>query len=83
MAKLKEPLSSGTKRVQMDLPPKSVERLKRLQELTEAASYAELTDGRVYSNRYHFLFQLAGGKVLHVKEYMDTHHAFEIFLPSS
>lgn len=42
MAKLKEPLSSGTKRVQMDLPPKSVERLKRLQELTEAASYAEV-----------------------------------------
>jgi hypothetical protein len=26
----------------MDLPPKSVERLKRLQELTEAASYAEV-----------------------------------------
>jgi hypothetical protein len=42
MAKFKEPLSSGTKRVQMDLPPKSVERLKRLQELTEAASYAEV-----------------------------------------
>jgi hypothetical protein len=42
MAKIKEPLSSGTKRVQMDLPPKSVERLKRLQELTEAASYAEV-----------------------------------------
>ncbi|MGN6154772.1 MAG: hypothetical protein ACTHN4_03455 [Sphingomicrobium sp.] len=42
MAKLKEPLSSGTKRVQMDLPPKSVERLKRLQEYTEAVSYAEV-----------------------------------------
>ena len=32
----------GTKRIQMDMPPKSVERLKRLQEVTEAASYAEV-----------------------------------------
>jgi hypothetical protein len=30
------------KRVQMDMPPTSVERLKRLQEVTEAASYAEV-----------------------------------------
>lgn len=30
------------KRVQMDMPPKSVERLKKLQEITEAASYAEV-----------------------------------------
>ncbi len=30
------------KRIQMDMPPKSVERLKRLQETTEAASYAEV-----------------------------------------
>lgn len=30
------------KRVQMDMPPKSLERLKRLQDITEAASYAEV-----------------------------------------
>jgi hypothetical protein len=30
------------KRVQMDLPPKSLDRLKRLQEVTEASSYAEV-----------------------------------------
>jgi hypothetical protein len=30
------------KRVQMDMPPKSLERLKRLQDVTEAASYAEV-----------------------------------------
>ncbi|MFL6726739.1 MAG: hypothetical protein ACJ8FS_09535 [Sphingomicrobium sp.] len=42
MANLNAPLGSGTKRIQMDLPPRSVERLKRLQELTEAASYAEV-----------------------------------------
>lgn len=32
----------SVKRVQMDMPPKSVERLKRLQDVTEAASYAEV-----------------------------------------
>lgn len=30
------------KKVQMDLPPKSLERLQRLQQVTEAASYAEV-----------------------------------------
>ena len=33
---------SKSKRIQMDMPPRSVERLKRLQEVTEAASYAEV-----------------------------------------
>lgn len=33
---------SELKRVQMDLAPKSLSRLKRLQEVTEAASYAEV-----------------------------------------
>jgi hypothetical protein len=30
------------KRVQMDMPPKSLLRLKRLQEVTEASSYTEV-----------------------------------------
>lgn len=30
------------KRVQMDMPVRSIERLKRLQSVTEAASYAEV-----------------------------------------
>ena len=34
--------SGGTRRIQMEMPPKSVERLKRLQNVTEAASYAEV-----------------------------------------
>lgn len=42
MAKLTEPVGGGVKRIQMDLPPRSVERLKRLQQLTEAVSYAEV-----------------------------------------
>ena len=31
-----------SKRIQKDMPPRSVERLKRMQEVTEAASYAEV-----------------------------------------
>jgi len=45
----------------------------------EAESYAELTNGRVYNSRYHFLFRIENGKVASVKEYMDTHHAYQIF----
>lgn len=32
----------ASRRIQMDMPPRSVERLKHLQEVTEAASYAEV-----------------------------------------
>ena len=45
----------------------------------EAESYAELTSGKVYNNRYHFLIELADGKVRRVKEYSDTHHMLETF----
>ena len=45
----------------------------------EASSYAELTNGRIYSNRYHLLFEIRDGKVLRVKEYMDTQHAHSVF----
>ncbi|MDV7245123.1 MULTISPECIES: nuclear transport factor 2 family protein [Rhodococcus] len=45
----------------------------------EAESYAELNNGRVYKNQYHFLFEIADGKIIHVKEYMDTKHAYDIF----
>ena len=46
----------------------------------EASSYAELHNGRIYNNSYHFLFELRDGKISQVKEYMDTHHAWETFL---
>jgi uncharacterized protein len=45
----------------------------------EAQSYAELQNGRIYNNQYHLLFEIRGGKVLRVREYMDTQHAFAIF----
>ena len=45
----------------------------------EAEGHATMTSGRVYAPRYHFLFEVAGGKVLRVREYMDTMHAWETF----
>lgn len=47
----------------------------------EASCRETLADGRVYANRYHFLFEIADGRVALVKEYMDTLHAREIFFP--
>ncbi|GAB3629718.1 hypothetical protein PTE30175_05599 [Pandoraea terrae] len=49
----------------------------------EAESYAELKNGKVYNNRYHFVFELAGDKIMRVREYMDTVHAYETFLAPS
>lgn len=47
---------------------------------TEAESFAELTDGRTYNNRYHFLLRVDNGKIAEVREYMDTLHAYDIFI---
>jgi len=46
----------------------------------EAESFAELLNGRVYRNLYHFLFEIDGSKIKRVKEYMDTEHAYATFL---
>ena len=45
----------------------------------EARSYATLTNGRVYANQYHFLFEVAGEKLRRVREYSDTQHMLETF----
>lgn len=46
----------------------------------EAECHEELTDGRTYSNRFHFLIEVDGRKIRRVKEYMDTAHLRDIFL---
>lgn len=46
----------------------------------EAESYGELANGRVYDNRYHFLFVVRDGKIVEAKEYLDTDHARATFL---
>lgn len=43
----------------------------------EACSTARAATGLLYSNHYHFLVQVHAGRVLHVREYMDTLGLFE------
>lgn len=43
----------------------------------EAETRATLVNGRVYHNRYHFLFVVRDGQFVLVKEYLDTLHAKE------
>ena len=44
----------------------------------EATSEGKHASGQVYSNEYHFLFILKDGKLLRLKEYMDTERATDI-----
>ena len=41
----------------------------------EAESYGETATGKIYNNLYHFLFEVRGGKIQAVREYLDTMHA--------
>lgn len=45
----------------------------------ETESLAHTRTGRTYNNFYHFLFELRGGKILRVKEYLDTMHTNAVF----
>lgn len=45
----------------------------------ECSIRGELPDGRVYTNVYHYLFKFRDGKVIRVKEYLDTQSAAEFF----
>lgn len=40
----------------------------------EAESKAQLANGTLYHNRYHFLFVVRDGRIQVVKEYLDTLH---------
>lgn len=44
----------------------------------ETESYTETNTGKIYNNQYHFLFRLRDGKIVEVKEYLDTMHTHEI-----
>ncbi|MFA4915739.1 MAG: nuclear transport factor 2 family protein [Syntrophales bacterium] len=48
--------------------------------VVEAESYAETTNGKTYQNQYHFLFEVRGGKIHAVREYLDTMHAKEVLV---
>lgn len=45
----------------------------------EAETYGELSDGRIYTNVYHYLITFRDGKIERVKEYLDTQSAAEFF----
>lgn len=40
---------------------------------------AKTAGGKSYKNYYHFAFQVENGLIRAVKEYLDTHYAFETF----
>lgn len=44
----------------------------------ETESLAHTHNGRTYNNLYHFLFEIRGGKILRVKEYLDTMHTMAV-----
>jgi ketosteroid isomerase-like protein len=46
----------------------------------EAESYGELSNGRVYRQSYHFLLEFRDGKISAVREYLDTQHAYAVWL---
>ncbi len=45
----------------------------------EAESYGEISNGKVYNNFYHFMHTLRNGKLVSVKEYLDTQHVQDVF----
>jgi len=45
----------------------------------EVESRGELTNGRIYSQQYHFLLEFRGGKICAVREYLDTQHAHAVW----
>jgi uncharacterized protein len=48
---------------------------------TATASHADLKNGNVYNNHYHFLQIIEDGKILETREYNDSMHVFEVVGP--
>jgi len=44
----------------------------------EATSRGEHISGQIYGNEYHFLFEFRDGKLLRLKEYMDTEQVTDV-----
>jgi ketosteroid isomerase-like protein len=45
----------------------------------EVESHAQLKNGKVYNNKYHFKILLSGDKISEIREYADTKHLAETF----
>jgi len=46
----------------------------------EAESHGKHVSGKIYNQRYHYLFVIRDGKIHQLKEYFDTMHAHEVLL---
>ncbi len=46
----------------------------------EVESFGELKNGRSYRQQYHFLITVRDGKIAAVREYLDTHHAWDVWM---
>jgi ketosteroid isomerase-like protein len=46
----------------------------------EVESTGDLRNGRRYRQQYHFLIEFRDGKITAVREYLDTHHAFDVWM---
>jgi len=46
----------------------------------EVESSGDLKNGRRYRQQYHFHIEFRDGKIARVHEYLDTQHAFEVWL---
>ena len=48
----------------------------------ETECFAEMSDGRLYNNLFHFHIRLTLGKIVEVREYGDFLHAQEVLFPA-
>jgi ketosteroid isomerase-like protein len=46
----------------------------------EVESSGDLKNGRRYRQQYHFLLEFRDGNIARVREYLDTQHAFEVWM---
>jgi len=46
----------------------------------EVESSGDLRNGRQYRQQYLFLITFRDGKIASVREYLDTHHAFDVWM---
>ena len=46
----------------------------------EVESQGDLRNGRKYRQQYHFLITFREGRIASVREYLDTHHAFDVWM---
>jgi len=46
----------------------------------EVESAGDLKNGRKYRQQYHFAIDFRDGKICGVREYLDTHHAWDVWI---